>query len=259
MPTAGILTAGILTKSIQMDIHTMNTLTAMPTEQVASLHGLADLRLMQLVSPALPSGAFTYSQGLEWAVESGQIDSPQAVYDWMAGLIEDGLIYLDLPVLKRLYDAFQNNEQTEVEYWSEYLLASRETSELRQEEINRGRALSTLLIDLQVEQAEQYRHVMQLTQLTGFALAAVAWSISLQQAALGFSWGLIENQVAAAIKLIPLGQTAGQKLQMQLAELIPGAVTQGLSVSDEEIGASAPAMAIASSLHETQYTRLFRS
>ncbi|NNJ91864.1 MAG: urease accessory protein UreF [Gammaproteobacteria bacterium] len=222
-------------------------------------HGLPDVRLMQLVSPALPIGAFTYSQGLEWAVESGQVNSPEAVYNWMTGVIEDSLAYLDLPILKRLYQAFQQGNEKAVTYWSEYLLASRETSELRQEENNRGRALSTLLVDLEVAGADQYQQVMQLTQLSGFALAAVNWNIPLQQAALGYGWGLLENQVAAAIKLVPLGQTAGQKLQLQLSELLPEAVNKGLSIEDEAIGASAPAMAIASSLHETQYTRLFRS
>ena len=222
-------------------------------------YGLPDVRLMQLVSPTLPIGAFTYSQGLEWAVENNQVSSPDEVYDWMSGLIEDGLVHLDLPVLKRLYHAFQQDNGMDVSYWSEYLLASRETSELRQEEKNRGRALSTLLIDLEVAGASQYQQTLELTQLAGFALAAVCWNIPLKQAALGYGWGWIENQVAAAIKLVPLGQTAGQKLQLQLSELLPGCVESGLALADEQIGASAPAMAIASSLHETQYTRLFRS
>ena len=221
--------------------------------------GLPELRLMQLVSPALPIGAFTYSQGLEWAVESGQVSGAEAVYDWLLGQIEDGLTYLDLPVLKRLYQAIENSNLESVIYWAEYLLASRETSELRQEEVNRGRALSRLLTELEIEDAVQYQAAMLLGQLPGFALAAVTWNISLQQAALGYSWGWLENQVAAAIKLVPLGQTAGQKLQLQLAEVIPQAVNRALSVDDDEMGASAPAMAIASSLHETQYTRLFRS
>ncbi len=238
------------------NIHTV-TLTVMHTEKI--LNGLPDLRLMQLVSPSLPIGAFTYSQGLEWAVENSQVKDSDDVYNWMTGLIEDGLSYLDIPVFKRLYQAFQEDNENDVTYWSEYLVASRETSELRQEENNRGRALTSLLIDLEVVGAAKYQQSLQLTQLSGFALAAFSWNIPLKQAALGYAWGLIENQVAAAIKLVPLGQTAGQKLLMKLSGLLPQAVETGLSAEDEEIGASAPAMAIASSLHETQYTRLFRS
>lgn len=241
----------------------MNTTATMrmdiPTAGIPMRIELSELRLMQLVSPALPIGAFTYSQGLEWAVESGQVSNSEAVYDWLAGQIDDGLSYLDLPILQRLYQAIEQDDVVKVDYWSEYLLASRETSELRQEEINRGRALGRLLTDLEVNGAIQYQAAMQMGQLPGFALAAVAWFIPLRQVLLGYSWGWLENQVAAAIKLVPLGQTAGQKLQLQLAELIPQAVHKALQVNDQEIGASAPAMAIASSLHETQYTRLFRS
>lgn len=247
----------ILIVGILMVTLTMDNLTGMHTDKTN--HGLPDLRLMQLVSPSLPIGAFTYSQGLEWAVENSQVKNAEDVYDWMKGLIEDGLCYLDIPVLKRLYQAFQEDNEHDVTYWSEYLVASRETSELRQEENNRGRALTSLLIDLEVVGAERYQQSLKLTQLSGFALAAFGWNIPLQQAALGYAWGVIENQVAAAIKLVPLGQTAGQKLLMQLSALLPEAVETGLFVEDKEIGASAPAMVIASSLHETQYTRLFRS
>ena len=235
----------------------MDTRTSMHIN--STNHGLADIRLMQLVSPTLPIGAFTYSQGLEWAVENSQLDNPEKVYDWMKGIIEDGLTYLDIPVLKRLYQAFKRNDEIQVSYWSEYLLASRETRELRQEENNRGRALGSLLLDLGVNDANHYQKALQRTQLAGFALASVNWQIPLQQAALGYGWSMVENQVAAAIKLIPLGQTAGQKLQLQLTELLPLAIDKGLSIDDEDIGASSPAMAMASSLHETQYTRLFRS
>lgn len=221
--------------------------------------GLPSVRLMQLVSPGLPIGAFTYSQGLEWAVESGQVSCAEDVHNWIAGLIEDSLGYLDLPVLKRLYQAFEQANESDVSYWSEYLLASRETSELRLEENNRGKALAALLADLDVEGVNQYKVSLKLTQLAGFALAAVTWKIPLQQAALGYGWSLVEGLVGAAVKLVPLGQTAGQKLLMQLSEHLPQAVATGLSIEDEQMGASAPAMAIASSLHETQYTRLFRS
>ena len=236
------------------DIHIA---THMHTETVMT--GLPDLRLMQLVSPSLPIGSFTYSQGMEWAVEAGMIKNSGDVFDWLTGLIRDSLTWLDLPVLQRLYHAVENDDVTDAGYWSEYLLASRETRELRQEEINRGRALARLLVDLDVEQANRFEPAMQITQLAGFALAAVSWRIPFQQVALGYSWGWIENQVAAAIKLVPLGQTDGQKLQLKLTELIPSAVEEAVRVTDDDIGASAPVMAIASSLHETQYTRLFRS
>ena len=100
---------------------------------------------------------------------------------------------------------------------------------------------------------------MNSAQLAPFSLAAVSWNISMHDSVLGYAWSWLENQVASAIKLVPLGQTQGQQVQLKMAKKIPHAVDLGLSLDDEEIGASAPALGIASGKHETQYTRLFRS
>lgn len=234
------------------------TNTTMPTES-ASTPALAQLRLLQLVSPALPIGAFTYSQGLEWAVEAGWVTDDAGLSDWLTGLAEDGLCHVDLPVLARQYRAIVKHDWSSLSHWSHTLLACRETRELRDEENNRGRALISLLADLGLLDDEPDRRPFALCQSAGFALAAVRWEIPLEQAALGYAWGWLENQVAAGVKLIPLGQTAGQRVTAELAEGLPAMVARGLDVGDEEIGASAPALAIASSRHETQYTRLFRS
>ncbi len=222
-------------------------------------HPLAKLRLMQLVSPALPIGAFTYSQGLEWAVENSWVHDTDTLQNWLQGLAQDNLAQLDIPILARLYHACKAEDEIALLYWSHTLLAARETSELRLEEQNRARALTTLLQSLEIEQATAWQDALQLCQATPYALAAVQWEIPLEDAALGYAWGWLENQVAAAIKLIPLGQTAGQQVELNLSEILPQAVETGLQLEEDQIGASAPAMALASSLHETQYTRLFRS
>ena len=114
-------------------------------------------------------------------------------------------------------------------------------------------------VDLDIAEAIRWQSELQHCQSAPFALASVSWGIRLPDAALGFAWSWLENMVAAAIKLVPLGQTDGQRVQLALAESLPDAVKRGLQLPDEEIGASAPVMALASSLHETQYTRLFRS
>lgn len=227
----------------------------MPTE---SDH-LARLRLMQLVSPALPIGAFTYSQGLEWAVEQGWVDNAAHLQDWLRGLIDDGLAQLELPVLLRLYQACEAGNEAMVQLWGRRLYASRETRELRQEELNRARALVALLTDLGIAQARDWRSALSHCQAAPFALAAVYWGIGERDCALGYAWGWLENQVAAAVKLVPLGQTDGQRVQLALASELPQALAQALAIDDHAIGASAPALAIASARHETQYTRLFRS
>ncbi len=214
---------------------------------------------MQLISPALPVGAFSYSQGMEWAVEAGWVSDTASLTDWLTGLMDDGLTLLELPVLKRLYLACTQQDPGAIEHWGRLLYASRETSELRAEEHNRARALITLLNNLSVPQASVWREQLVHCQAAPFALAAVHWQISIEDCLLGYAWGWLENQVAAAIKLVPLGQTDGQRLQLELAGRLPPMVTRALSVVDDDIGASAPALAVASARHETQYTRLFRS
>lgn len=229
----------------------MNTITTEP--------GLALTRLMHLVSPSLPIGSFTYSQGIEWAVECGWIDSDSALGEWVEDQLMTAIVHLDLPVLQRLYEATVEGDAEALERWSGFLLASRETSEMRQEEINRGRALADLLVALDVPNAKRWKPVLATCQSAGFATAAVGWKISYTDTASGYVWSWLENLVLSAVKIIPLGQTQGQQLLNRLAVRVPEAVARSLEIEDATIGASNPALAIASSRHETQYTRLFRS
>jgi urease accessory protein len=231
----------------------------MPTDPAAPTELLARVRLLQLVSPALPIGGFTYSQGLEWAVEAGWVVDVETLEDWLTGLIEDGLATLDLPILARLMGACTRGDWESVTRWSERLLAARETDELRREERHRARALVALLGDLGIEDAGRRRDALLHCQAAPFALAVVRWRIMPRDGLLGYAWGWLENQVAAAVKLIPLGQTDGQRIALRLAAGLPAVVERALDIDEDEIGSSAPALAIASALHETQYTRLFRS
>jgi urease accessory protein len=220
---------------------------------------LPRLRLLQLVSPSLPVGAFTYSQGLEWAVECGWVTDATTLKAWIEDLLETAMTYLETPILARLYRASSRQDNQALGYWSHYLLASRETRELRLEEHNRGRAMLALLPELGLSiSAEQLPHLRQ-CHLAGFAHAARCWRIPLPEAAAAYLWGWLENITLAGVKIIPLGQTQGQKLITELSSAIPQSVTAGLELPDELIGASSPAQAIASSLHETQYTRIYRS
>jgi len=231
----------------------------MPSADFPHTQPLGLLRLLQLVSPALPVGAFTYSQGLEWAVEGGWISDTATLTDWLAGLMDDGLAHLDLPLLRCLYQACAQQDPGAIDRWGRLLYASRETSELRAEEHARARALITLLNDLGIRQAADWREQLVHCQAAPFALASVHWGIGMQDCLLGYGWGWLENQATAAIKLVPLGQTDGQRVQLELAARLPRLVVQALALAEEDIGAGAPARALASARHETQYTRLFRS
>jgi urease accessory protein len=219
----------------------------------------ASLRLWQLISPTLPIGAFAYSQGLEYAVEEGWISDEEAAAQWIIGLVNHSLSALDIPILSRLYNAWLANDMEKVVYWNNYLQASRESRELLIEDRQIGSALKQLLCDLELEQAKQWPESEQPSFATMFALAASHWRVSLNETCQGFLWSWSENQVAAAIKLIPLGQTAGQRILSRIVDEIPQAVERGMRLSDDEIGIAAHGLGIASALHETQYTRLFRS
>ncbi len=217
------------------------------------------VKLLQLVSPALPIGMYSYSQGLERAVEDGWIGNEQQAGEWIAGILERSQTRTDLPCLSRLYDAWAEADVAAVERWSTHLLACRETSELRAEDCQSGQALARLLVALNVEAAEAWMRNPSATLATSFSLAAVRWEIPKFEAMLGYLWSWLENQVLCAVKLVPLGQAAGQRLLSALALELPGRVRVALDLSDEEIGGSAFGFVLASSRHEVQYSRLFRS
>ena len=232
----------------------MNTTATATTD-----NALARLRLLQLTSPALPVGAYAYSQGLEQAIETGWVSSADELQDWVGGLLQHGLCMLDIPVLLRLHAAWCANDQTAVRHWSAWLHACRESAELQTEDRQLGSALARLLIDLGLEEARVWQGDTQATYATLFALAAARWQIAASDMALGYLWSWCENQIMAALKLMPLGQTAGQRILSALIEQVPENIQRAATCADTDIGQLAPAQAIASALHETQYSRLFRS
>lgn len=240
--------------TIMVTITTMTTTTSMAASSARSR-----LRLLQLTSPTLPVGAYAYSQGLEQAVEAGWVNDAATVQVWIGGLLQHALGALDVPVLLRLHAAWRADDHAAVRHWSNWLHACRESAELQAEDRQLGNALARLLSDLDIDDAHAWRNDAQATYVTLFALAAVRWDIDAHDAALGLAWSWCENQVLAALKLLPLGQTAGQRILAQLISEIPATVTRAASYADEDIGQLAPAYAIASAQHETQYSRLFRS
>jgi urease accessory protein len=220
---------------------------------------LALLRLLQLVSPQLPIGAYAYSQGMEYAVQAEWVCDEADVQAWLHGVLCHGLAQLDVPVLLRLYRAWDENDLESIEYWSRCLRASRESAELQAEDRHLGMALARLLTDIKIEDARSWMRAPHVTLATMFSLAATRWGIRFEQAATGYLYAWAENQVAAAIKLVPLGQTAGQRILSAVMSDIVTAVRNGMQVIDTDIGFAAPRLAIGSALHESQYSRLFRS
>lgn len=216
-------------------------------------------RLWQLISPALPVGAYSYSTGLEYAVEAGWIADAETARDWMMAQLLHLHARIDLPALIRLHTACDAGDSAALEYWNAWLCASRETAELRAEDLNQGRALARLLSDLGLAEAVPWSARDDACWATLFALAANAWNIPLDEALEGYLWSWCENQVAAAVKLVPLGQTDGQRLLGALADGFSAVAEVACGLDDDELGSSLPGVALASMLHETQYSRLFRS
>ena len=220
---------------------------------------IAMLQLFRLVSPALPIGSYAYSQGLEYAVTDAWVTNERQVAGWITGLLQHSLAKLEVPILVRCYQYWQDNDHDSVCDWSQFLLINRETMELRNEDRLQGQALARLLFQLGIEQAEPWQNDNRATLVAMFALAASHYHIPLADAASGILWMWAENQIAAAIKLVPLGQTDGQRVLSEVIQNIPSAVQTGLSLQAHEIGNSAPGQLMAAARHESQYSRLFRS
>ena len=217
------------------------------------------LALLRLVSPSLPVGAYAGSEGLEYAVEAGWLSGEDEVLEWLRGRLRHSLSLLDIPLLARFLEAWQRDDGEALARWSIFLIAARETGELAAHDRSLGRALARLLGDLGEARAQPFGLGPHVNYPAAFALAADAWSIPLEAAAEGYLFAWLESQVAAAVKLVPLGQTQGQRILGELMSEIPRLAAQGCALEDDAIGFSEPGLAIASALHESQYARLFRS
>ena len=196
-------------------------------------------RLLQLASPALPVGAYSYSQGLESAVEAGIVVDAATAERWIGDVLEFSVARMEALVLRR-----QMEQPTQE--MNDLFVATRETAELRAETLQMGHSLKKLLLELGVDVP-----VENPAMPTAFACAARAWGIAPRDAVIAYLWSWLENQVMAAVKAVPLGQTAGQKILLALGSR--------LEVNEGEWSNFAPGLAVLSARHETQYSRLFRS
>jgi urease accessory protein len=220
---------------------------------------LALARLLRLASPALPVGAFSYSQGLEWAVEARTVTDETSAEEWIRSLLRGNLARCELPELVALMAAWARNKRDRARCLNADYVARRETAELRSETLQMGGALRAALSASAEIDTAPLADFETLAFPTVFAFAATAWEIPAREAVVACAFSWVENQVTAAIKLVPLGQSAGQRMLAALSRDIVDAVETAFALPGEEWSNFSPLYAIASSRHETQYTRLFRS
>lgn len=223
---------------------------------------LALSRLLQLTSPMLPVGAYSYSQGLEWAIETGEVHDLASAELWIGDVLSTYQAEFELPLLYRLYQAWQLNDLTAVAEWDAFYLAGRDTSEALAETKQMGYSLVRLLNDLDDIPTDLLANINRLEKPafpTVYAALAQYWQIPVAQCLHGYVWGWLENQASAAMKTVPLGQVAGQKIVLHLGAMLPSIVENAMALKDEAISNFNPLLSIAGCKHETQYSRLFRS
>jgi urease accessory protein len=221
------------------------------------------LQLMWLASPALPVGGFSYSEGLEAAVESALVRDEAQARSWLLDQLHLSLARSDLAVVAKAFKAWSRSDLAQIAELNAWITTTRETSELRQQTEQMGRSMVEWLknrgepIDARVAELKALTPAP--TWPVAFALAALQTGAPLREALLSFAFGWAENMVQAALKAVPLGQSAGQRVLAALIERIPAAVDAATALMDSERQAFAPMLAILSAQHEVQYSRLFRS
>ena len=231
------------------------------------------LQLMWLASPALPIGGFSYSEGLEAGVDSAYITTFNVANDWLIDQLHLTLARADLAAVAKAIPAWRRGDSTRIDELNDWVLQTRETSELRLQTEQMGRSMLDWLrkqpsFHVNFSDEQVFPPIDKKTT-SGFlkspayplvfALAASSTQASVRDCLMSFAFGWAENMTQAAVRAVPLGQTDGQRILANLADSIPATVDAAIRLQDSERQAFSPMLAILSSQHETQYSRLFRS
>jgi urease accessory protein len=219
--------------------------------------GASLLHLLQLASPALPIGGYSYSQGLETAIDTGLVTDAASARSWIAACLDQVQARWDGPVLWRLMAALAAGDADSVKVWSERFIASRDCAELRAETIQMGYSLARLLDELRPEAPATAAGETSLP--AAFARAVHLFGIDPRLALTASLFGWTENQVLVCVKSVPLGQVAGQRLLLSLAPDIEAAAALACSIGDEDLRSWTPGLSLLSMRHEVQHGRLYRS
>lgn len=220
------------------------------------------LPLLQLASPSLPVGAYSYSQGLEAAMATGDVRDEASARDWIITMLDEAIARFEAPVTWRLLQAFAARDAEAITHWNTIFMASRDTAEFRAETLQMGYSLGKLLEALTPDAADVLALLPPLSTLsfpTALAAASTALQVPPEEALLAMLFSWAENQVLACVKSVPLGQVAGQRLLLSLHPALAQASQVARSLQDDELSNWLPGLSLLSMAHEVQYSRLYRS
>ncbi len=219
------------------------------------------MQLMWLASPALPIGGFSYSECLEAAVDTARAATETEASAWLVDQLHLTLAHSDLPAVAQGIAAWRADDMARVAELNAWVLQTRESAELRAQTEQMGKSLLEWLKNHTTATPAQIAVLasQEPTYPVAYALAASATQAPVRECLLAYAFGWAENMTQAAIKSVPLGQSAGQRILSKLTAEIPAAVDHALAVTDATRQAFSPMLAILSSQHEVQYSRLFRS
>jgi urease accessory protein len=226
------------------------------------MQAAALLHLLQLASPSLPVGAYSYSQGLEAAIEKGLVKNEASARGWIVDTLHHVVARFEAPILWRLLQAFAARDAPAVTAWTERFIAARDTAEFRAETIQMGYSLARLAAELKISDDALLGLLQQQSEVplpTALAYAAVALNVPHDAALLGMLFSWAENQVLVCVKSVPLGQVSGQRLLLSLAEELEAAAQHARQLADDELSTWSPGLSLLSMQHEVQYSRLYRS
>ncbi|HEV7814916.1 MAG TPA: urease accessory protein UreF [Janthinobacterium sp.] len=226
------------------------------------MQAAALLNLLQFASPALPIGAYSYSQGLEAALENGLVKDAATARDWISRHLREVMACWEAPICWRLMRAFGARDRQAALDWGERFIASRDSAELRAETIQMGYSLTRLVAELDIADAglmDILQSQPEAALPSAFACAVAALEIPHEAALLAMLFAWAENQVLVCVKSVPLGQVAGQRLLLSLRPELEAAAHYAQTVADEDMSNWSPGLSLLSMQHEVQYSRLYRS
>ncbi|WP_075795964.1 urease accessory protein UreF [Massilia putida] len=221
------------------------------------MNGARLLHLLQFASPALPIGGYSYSQGLEAAIDEGSVHDAISAHAWLVRYLDEVMARWDGPLLWRLLKAFEARDAAGVKAWGACFLASRDTAELRAETVQMGYSLTRLIAELGIADVGPPGDEVSLP--VAYACAVDALDIPHEEALLAMLFSWAENQVLVCVKSVPLGQVAGQRLLLSLRPDLERAALTARTLPDADLSNWSPGLSMLSMRHEVQHGRLYRS